>query len=185
MAILNGELSIGQGTPQQCTALLQSLSLSVMGAGIETKLTGYGLINSNPYPFETTLIALVQIIVTQGYYQQYKSSLVRFFGEGARQDTNRLYINKASLPLLTVSSNNRAESLLVALLLQVQREESNDLISRVAIELFKQEFIDGKINTILLVYFYKLIVYVTTLNPNTNRQIVVPQPMLTPNNINS
>ena len=46
-------------------------------------------------------------------------TLVQAFGSNASQSVNLLTINKADLPLLTPSSNNTADSLLVAILLQV------------------------------------------------------------------
>lgn len=77
---------------------------------------------------------------SQGYFYQYLSSHTRFFGLGFKQDSNFVYIQKSDLPQLTVSQNNRAESLFVALLLKIMTDESNQLISRVMVEQWKTEF---------------------------------------------
>ncbi len=46
-------------------------------------------------------------------------TLAQLFGENASQDINQLVIHKADLPRLTVSPTNRAEQLLVAILLKI------------------------------------------------------------------
>jgi hypothetical protein len=47
-------------------------------------------------------------------------SLTQVFGVGATQTATTITISKADLPSLTASSSNRAESLLVAILLKAQ-----------------------------------------------------------------
>ncbi|MUL39340.1 hypothetical protein [Gloeocapsopsis dulcis] len=76
-----------------------------------------------------------------GEFHNYLSRFARFFGENAAQTATHLIIRKSDLPLITPSSNNTAESLVIALLLRVKDYESNDSISRISVELFKQEFI--------------------------------------------
>lgn len=115
-----------------------------------------------------------------GYAHDYLSSLVRFFGEGFRQDANYFYINKTALPGLTLHSQNTAESLLTALLLRVKDYESNSLISRVIVEHWKTQPI--KVNNknlimgILLVKLYVLAKYEYLAIVNDDEPI-------TPNNI--
>ena len=54
-------------------------------------------------------------------------SLQQLFGEGASQDSEYLIIRKPGLPM-TISDNNRAEQLLVALILQAWNEFEGLLI---------------------------------------------------------
>lgn len=50
------------------------------------------------------------------------NTLQQLFGSNATQDSQSLTIRKSDLPLLTPSANNRAEQLLVAILLQAWYE---------------------------------------------------------------
>ena len=99
-----------------------------------------------------------------GYSHEYLASLVRFFGDGFRQDTKFFYINKTALPGLTPQVNNTAEALLTGLLLRVKEYESNSLISKVTVEHWKLELIKvdnvPMIKEILLVKLYGSTIFI-------------------------
>lgn len=58
-------------------------------------------------------------------------SLQELFGDGATQTSQLLVIKKSDLPGLTTSANNRAEQLLVALLLKVQEQFEGILVDEI------------------------------------------------------
>lgn len=190
MAVLTGELSSGQGMPLTSAASLQAFSTASAGVALNSLLFSYALISASAgAPLQSSLSAIALVNVSQGNYQNYLSSLARFFGVNAKQDASYLYIQKSDLILLTPRVNNTAESLLVALLLRIKQYESNSLISRVLIELFKQEFIVvnslPKVQNIFLVKLYGLATYEYNPNPLIDRQINNSQQAITPSNINN
>ncbi|MUL39308.1 hypothetical protein [Gloeocapsopsis dulcis] len=69
-----------------------------------------------------------------GDFHNYLSALGRFFGVNAAQTATQLFIKKSDLPLLTHSTDNTAESLLIALLIHVIQNESNSLMSNVFVD---------------------------------------------------
>jgi hypothetical protein len=83
-----------------------------------------------------------------GYYLQYLSSFERFFGIGSTQDATKIYIKKAALPRLTPLANNKAETLLAALLARLYEAESNYLVSKVMVSFYKKELI--VLNSVLI-----------------------------------
>lgn len=99
----------------------------------------------------------------EGYYHNYLSGLARLFGINARQDETKLYISKSDLLGLTARVNNSAESLFVALLLQIVRQSTDPLIAKIFISIFKTELIISRQqsvkNTILDVKFNSLVTY--------------------------
>lgn len=95
------------------------------------------------------------------YFHNYLSSFVRFFGDNAKQDVSRIYIKKSDLTL-TTNANNRAESLVVALLLRVMQYESDDYISRVVIKRDMTRYVSKNnfpyVQIVLTVKLYLLLV---------------------------
>lgn len=185
MAVLTGELSSSQGIPSTSIASLQSFFTVSASAALDSLLVSYGLISTSAgTPLQSSLSAIALAVVSQGSYQNYLSRLARFFGVNAKQDANYLYIQKSDLILLIPRVNNTAESLFIALLLQVEQFESNSLISTVLVELFKQEFVSRNnqvyINSLLLVKLYTSVIYVNRSNPDIANQIMPATP-LTPN----
>lgn len=183
MAVLTGELGSGSGMPLISAASLQAFSTISTGSVLDSLLVSYGLINASAGFFlQTSLSAIALLFANQGNYQIYQSSFVRFFGEGFKQDSSKIYIQKNSLPLLTLSNNNTAESLLVALLLQIKQYESNSLISLATVEIFSQNFISSNndshlILTTLLLKLYVRVTYVSAPNPELGNQIINSSPI--------
>lgn len=91
-------------------------------------------------------------------YQELLSTFQSLFGVDARQDSSRIYINKANLPLLTSQADNTAESLLISLLLQNQKYESTSERSLMVITRLFSQFIKNKnanlVKDILLIDLY-------------------------------
>lgn len=125
MAVFNSTLSIGLGIPE--FGLVQSAGDLSIGLGI---------------PKNCISICIAQYQFSIGDFANYYSSFARFFGVNAMQTSTHLTIRKSDLPRLSSLANNTAESLLIALLLQVLIYESNNLISNVYIELYKKELIN-------------------------------------------
>lgn len=83
-------------------------------------------------------------------FQDYLSSHARFFGIGFNQDTRYIYIKKADLPFLESTTNNTAQSLLVALLMRVMLYESNNLISLVNVYKWSTSFLKSQTEASIL-----------------------------------
>lgn len=186
MAVLNGELNSNQGMPSTSVASLQAFSTIRASAVLDSLLVSYGSISSSAgYGVQTFLNAIALLFTSFGSYQPYQSSFVRFFGEGFKQDSSKIYIQKASLLLLTPLANNTAESLLTALLLQAKTYESNSLISNVVIELFNQSLVlrddETLIQSTLLIKLYKIAVLESNTSPNYSGGIINPSSQLSPN----
>lgn len=79
-------------------------------------------------------------------YQKLLSPFQSCFGENSYQDINYFYINKADFIPLKLQSNSRAESILIALLLNIEFYFKNDERFNVEIEYWKKQFI--KINNV-------------------------------------
>lgn len=126
------------------------------------------LINSKPASVNLSFNCNVAL---NSLYQNYLSSFARFFGEGSKQDTTKIYIDKASLPRLTLG-NNTAESIFVALLLQANLFESNSLISKVVVEQFKTSLVSRNnqayVNYAFVIKLYLLIIYIDDEMQNYN-----------------
>ncbi|MCC5640546.1 hypothetical protein LC593_32900 [Nostoc sp. CHAB 5844] len=73
-----------------------------------------------------------------------------YFGNGARQDSNYLYIKKSDLTGLTPLVNNSAESLLIALLLK-NLDMTNDVDDLITLTLFDTYVSENKIKNIILI----------------------------------
>lgn len=101
--------------------------------------------------------------ITIGNYQNYYSYLGYFFGLNARQDKDYLYIYKSDFEDLTLKFNNTGESILVALLLLLIKTISHLGDTRIAVNLWRIEFISNGNQSlklsILLVEFYDLLIY--------------------------
>lgn len=99
----------------------------------------------------------------RGNFQQYRSRLARFFGTNAQQTPTQLIIQKSDLQGLIPSVDNSPESILVALLLHVLKNESNSITSNVYISFFRTEFISSNTVSLIvhtyLVQIYKLLIY--------------------------
>lgn len=77
-------------------------------------------------------------------YQNLLSIFQSYFGLNARQDIDKIYINKADLPSLIPGANNTTESLLCGLLLQIQKYESTSEKSLINITRLPRQFIKNK-----------------------------------------
>lgn len=126
MAVLNGQIAATH--PTISNVLVRSNANSFNGTITNDSISR---LNSNS--------------VIAGYYQNYLSHFARFFGINSYQTASQLIIQKSELPRLTPSNNNRAKALLIGLLLRVMEYESNDLLSKVSIEIDSIAFvqIDG------------------------------------------
>ncbi|MBE9191399.1 hypothetical protein IQ230_13795 [Gloeocapsopsis crepidinum LEGE 06123] len=163
MAIFSGQESRGFSFPKQSVVITS------------TQITnGFAQVN------QTSLSTNYFEFTNQGIYQDYLSTFSRFFGVNAKQDNNYLYINKADLAALTANANNTAESLLIALLLQIKEYESNSLLSSVVVEYWKTQFIKLQDYSIILNIFvvklYALVKFINYESQNASEPI-------TPNNI--
>lgn len=131
-------------------------------------LYGFLLINSSPANVNLRFNCNAAL---NSLYQNYLSSFARFFGEGSKQDIAKIYIDKASLPRLTLG-NNTAESIFVALLLQANMFESNSLISKVVVEQFKTSLVSRDnqvyINYAFVIKLYLLMIYIDDEIQNYN-----------------
>lgn len=131
---------------------------------------------------QANLSANYSSFVFQSSFQDYLSSFARFFGINARQDATKVYIQKADLPKLNSLINNTVESLFIALLLRAMQFESNDMISRVVIELFKQEFVT--INNISMLRSI-FVINLRTTAIYFYLEVIDKDKPITPSNINS
>lgn len=118
-------------------------------------------------------------------------TIQQLFGANATQDSQFLYIQKSDLPKLIPSINNRADSLLTALLLQVWDEfegllvdelgelivdemgvslgyDQQELYEKLNLRFWRQQFVGGKIlKTFVADIFIKpAISYNTATNPD-------------------
>lgn len=81
-------------------------------------------------------------------YQQLLTTFQSYFGINASQDATYLYINKFDFPLLLAQANSQAESLLVILLLHIQKYEGISDSRKIDITKMLREIVDtprGKI----------------------------------------
>lgn len=106
--------------------------------------------------------------------------LARIFGANAKQDISKIYINKVDLPGLTANSNNSAESLLIALLLQAIKFESS-YESRIVVERRPVKFVSSRqqryINFLILVKGYVPVTYVSNTTFNKLNSQIAPTTM--------
>ena len=119
------------------------------------------VIFADPYKFDSftnTTVFSIANPSSLGNYYKYDSSFVRFFGLNARQNANSLFINKSDLPLLTARLFNTAESLLIAILLQVEKYESNSITSNIVVTFWKTGIQERNNQR------YKRIIYLVILN---------------------
>lgn len=141
-SISKSEVSSSQGVlvTQQLLKALATLSIGLNNLNQASLTTGYYKLSS------------------LGFYQDYFSSFARVFGVNARQDGSKIYLSKFDLSQLTAHSTNSAQSIFVALLLQVLVNDSNSLLSAFAIQFWKAQLIkvdnQPRILTTLLVDFY-------------------------------
>lgn len=77
-------------------------------------------------------------------YQEFLSTLQACFGINATQDFNNLYINKIDLSFLTAQTDNKAESLLVALLLHIEKYFLKDELDKIEASRLASEFVNRK-----------------------------------------
>jgi hypothetical protein len=142
---------------------------------------------SNGYSLSTLLVLTPQININIGQYQQYLSSLVRFFGANASQSATHLTITKASIGVQPLT-NSTAESLLVGILLTVLQEESNSLISNVYISVFRRYIEPGNqplLISNLVVSLYMKILYEQNKSELLDNVMINYTTVLTPNQFNS
>lgn len=92
--------------------------------------------------YQIDLFANCFLEIYQGYFQDYLSSLERFFGKNVKQDGFNLYIQKNDLNTLTALANNKAESLLIALFIQVMQNASESLISNVVVQYQESQLLE-------------------------------------------
>ncbi len=140
MAIFQGEITLAFGYGVNTLSKLQSETITSIGYARHTTFLITGGVN-NSLSQSTDALSLIKGVNALPFsnYHPYQSRFARFFGVGARQDASKLYIQKADLGL-ALAANNTAESILVALLLQVLKYESNSLLSDVYIYIFQQYF---------------------------------------------
>jgi hypothetical protein len=157
LTAIQSELTSSIGYTFNTTSVLQHEVVSSTGYLANTNLLSQAAINNSIGVVIDSLTRVAAINnVPISNYQAYQSKFARFFGVGAKQDATKLYIQKADLGLTL--GNNTAEAILTALLLQVATKESNYFISRVFVDLFKQEYIkedtESYIVTILLIKLF-------------------------------
>lgn len=180
MAVLSGQLIISTGLSVTVILRAQSFLVLAVSSFTDCRLVSYVLIIASvSFPLSSHLMAIALANSKQGIFQDYLSNFARFFGINAKQDVNNLHINKADLNL--ASTTNTAESLLIAILLQISNKESNLLISDVYIYLFSQQF-ENSLQPLLVfnlvVNLYKKIDYSTSLTKSldglmTNYSLIV------------
>ena len=161
MAVFQGEIVSPLGYGVNTLLRLQTEAVASIGYPVNTTSLIKGDVNNSTGLFTNTVSFLKGVNgLPLGNYQLYQSSFFRLFGQGSRQDSNFIYIQKSSLPLLTPGIN-KAESLFVALLLQLSLYESNDLVSKITISRFQTYFEVVNdlpvVNTVLLINLYILI----------------------------
>lgn len=142
---------------------------------------------SSGYSLSTLLVLTPQMNISLGQYQQYLSSLVRFFGDNVSQSATHLIITKASIGVQPLT-NNTAESLLVGILLRVLQEESNSLISNVYISIFRRYIEPGNqplIVTNLVVNLYMKILYDDPSSELVSNSMTNYTALLNPNQFNN
>ncbi|MGL5925486.1 hypothetical protein [Chroococcidiopsis sp.] len=182
MAVLQAQAIDSNGYAANSTLFFQASITANIANGMQTITVTLAAVSlAVGLPANALLIAIAITSVSSGYFVNYLSRLARFFGIRARQDINYLYIQKSDLPLLAVSLSNTAESLLIALLLQVMLYESNSLISRVTVDAFKTEFATvnsrAVIRSILLIRLYSLVTRIENFE-------IVDSNAITPNSFN-
>lgn len=141
---------------------------------------------SNGYSLPSLSVLTPHLNNSIGQYQQYLSSLIRFFGENFSQSATHFTITKASIGVQPLT-NNTAESLLVGILLRVLQNESNSLISDVYIVTFRRYVEPGNqplIITNLIVNLYMKITYEPTTSDLLNNVMTNYTLVLTPNQFN-
>lgn len=180
MAVFQAENNIANG--YVLSSLLKVQTQVTGSSGVALSSTSLVKGNSNNFiglAIDSNTFIKADSNIPLSNYQSYQSRFARFFGVGARQDAAKLYIQKADLGLALLT-NNTAESILVALLLQVMKYESNNLISRGTVEVFNVEFLISNnlaiTRTILVVNLYSFL--------QTFEQFEILLTPVTPNNFN-
>ena len=123
------------------------------------------------------------IACKQGLSIPYLPALARFFGVGARQDSDYIYLEKSSLTGLNALPVNSVESLFAALLLKVTSNESNSLTSKVVVNHYQTNFIvvEGvNVQEDMFQVKFNQALYFTAAN-----ELIKPDKLITPTSINS
>lgn len=136
MAILQTQNTVSNGYFLNSIAALQS-SRSAFFSNPVNSLLSYktNATSAIGSPQSGLVFSSAHQTIVLGKYQDYQSRFARFFGENAKQDVNFLYVLKSDL-IISSSINNTAESIFVALMLQILIYESNSEISTVFVEKF-------------------------------------------------
>ncbi len=184
MAVWNAEHTIPSGYPVFSNASLQSIAVGFTGNLLDANLISLSLLYLGTAISSNILLSSrVTPNLPVAQYQSYKSRFARFFGDSAYQTATHLYIKKADIGLK--GGINSAEAILIALLLQVQKKESNSLLSSVYIYLFSQFIETGiqpKIVFSLVVNLYFPIIYTSEPFPLLDKIMTNYSTVISPNN---